>query len=441
MKITIIGTGYVGLVTGTCFAEMGHEVWCVDNDSFKIAALNIGEIPIYEPGLKEMVLDNKKSGRLGFTTSIEVALKDAEYVFIAVGTPPDEDGSADLSHVLAVAGSIGFFMDHCLTVINKSTVPVGTAQKVREEIQKQLDLRGEKLLAFDVVSNPEFLKEGDAINDFMRPDRVVIGVEHEPAEERMVELYESFVRNGHTILAMDIPSSEMTKYAANAMLATRISFMNELSGLCKLTGANIENIRKGIGSDKRIGMSFLYAGIGYGGSCFPKDVDALRKTFEDNHLEPRILNAVERTNYEQINNFLEMIDDHYGKINESMSDKTFAVWGLSFKPQTDDVRESPAIKIIITLVGMGAKVQVHDPVAMENTRKIFGDKIKYYGDQYTALDDVDALLLLTEWREFRNPDFYEMFIRMKGKVIFDGRNQYDPEKMREAGFEYYSIGR
>jgi len=439
MKVAVVGSGYVGLVTGTCFADMGNDVWCVDIDEKKIEDLKKGIIPIYEPGLEEMVKRNYNDGRLKFTTSIKEGIDDALFVFIAVGTPPDEDGSADLQHVLKVAEEIGQNMEKYLIIIDKSTVPVGTAEKVREAVKLQLNARDRSDIEFDMVSNPEFLKEGDAIEDFMRPDRVVIGTDNVRTEELMKELYSSFSRKGDKIVAMDIVSAELTKYAANSMLATRISFMNELSKLCEATGADIENLRQGIGSDTRIGRPFLYAGIGYGGSCFPKDVKALIQTSKEYGFDSKILTAVEDVNYEQRTRFVDKI---VSSIGEDLSGKTFAVWGLSFKPQTDDMREAPSIDIINGLRKRGASFKAFDPVAMELAAGIIGeDSIEYCANYYDVLESADALLLLTEWHQFRKPDFEKMKKMMKSPIIFDGRNQYESDKMKEKGFKYYCVGR
>ncbi|MDI6740043.1 MAG: UDP-glucose/GDP-mannose dehydrogenase family protein [Candidatus Edwardsbacteria bacterium] len=439
MRIAVVGTGYVGLVTGACFADMGNDVWCVDIDRSKIDNLANGVIPIYEPGLEEMVRRNAGQGRLRFTTDLPEALRDAEFAFIAVGTPPGEDGSADLRHVLAVARDIGRLIERYLAVVNKSTVPVGTAAKVREEIQAGLARRRKRGIHFDVVSNPEFLKEGDAINDFMRPDRIVVGCESPKATGLMQRLYEPFIRNGHPVLVMDVSSAELAKYAANAMLATRISFMNELARLCEQCGADIEQVRRGIGADRRIGMPFLYAGLGYGGSCFPKDVKALAQMSRMHGLTPHILSAVETVNRTQRTLFVAKVLRHY---RNKVAGKTFAVWGLSFKPQTDDMREAPAIEIINALRKKGARFLAHDPVAMEMAAAVLGSEgIAYVTDAYGALRGADALLLLTEWHQFREPDFVRMKKLLKRPVIFDGRNQYDPAQLKQEGFTYYCMGR
>ncbi|MFC1669844.1 UDP-glucose dehydrogenase family protein [Spirochaetota bacterium] len=439
MKISVIGTGYVGLVTGACFADMGNDVWCIDIDKEKIDNLKKGIIPIYEPGLEELVKRNFSQGRLSFSTDLKESLHDSLFVLIAVGTPPDEDGSADLKHVINVAREIGQLMDNYKVVINKSTVPIGTFQKVRTAIQEELDKRNRNDVEFDVVSNPEFLKEGNAIEDFMKPDRIVVGVDNVRTAELLKELYDPFVRIGHPLLIMDIPSAELTKYASNAMLATRISFMNEIARLCDATGANVEMIRKGIGTDSRIGKPFLYAGLGYGGSCFPKDVKAIIKTFNEFDIESKILAAVDIVNVEQRPVFIDKILKYY---KNDVSNKTFSIWGLSFKPQTDDIREAPSIDIISSLIEKGAKVRAYDPVAIEIFQSQMGNKnIEYVDKEYEVLDNTDALLLLTEWHQFRRPDFEEMKKRMNKHVIFDGRNQYDPDRMKERGFEYFSIGR
>jgi UDPglucose 6-dehydrogenase len=437
MKITIVGTGYVGLVTGTCFAETGIDVTCVDIDKDKIEKLNKGIIPIYEPGLEEMLLRNVKKNRLSFTTSIVESLKESEAVFIAVGTPPDEDGSADLSHVLGVAHDIGRYSDHYLVVVTKSTVPVGTAQKVKAAIQEELDKRLVKI-TIDVASNPEFLKEGAAIDDFMKPDRIVIGIENENAEKIMRRLYRPFLMNNHPILFMDIPSAELTKYAANSMLATRISFMNEIANLCEIVGADVSMVKKGIGSDTRIGNKFLYAGVGYGGSCFPKDVKALIKTAKDNGYPLKILSAVEDVNDNQKSVIINKISRHF---NNNLNGRKFALWGLSFKPLTDDMREAPSLVIIENLLKQGASVSAYDPAAFHEANRKLGDTITYATDMNEALIDADALIVVTEWQEFRVPNFRVMGKLMKNKVIFDGRNIYDPFELKELGYSYYCIGR
>lgn len=437
MKIAVVGTGYVGLVTGTCFAEIGVDVVCVDIDAEKIARIERGDIPIYEPGLDEMVIRNMKAGRLRFATDLSACLDGVEILFSAVGTPPDEDGSADLRYVLDVAHSVGRNMTDYLVVVTKSTVPVGTARKVKAAIQSELDKRGEKI-DFDVASNPEFLKEGNAIADFMRPDRVVVGVESERAEALMQKLYKPFMINKYRIIITDIPSAEMIKYAANAMLATRISFMNEIALLCDEVGADVGAVRKGIGADDRIGSRFLYAGCGYGGSCFPKDVKALIKTAEENDCDMQILKAVERVNESQKELLYYRLLRYF---NGKISGRKFAVWGLSFKPETDDMREAPALILIDKLCDAGARVKVYDPVAMPECKRRIGNKVEYAENIYEAVADVDALLIVTEWKEFRLPDWKTVIRSMKSPVIFDGRNIYDPSEMKELGFAYYSIGR
>ncbi|RLC55086.1 MAG: UDP-glucose 6-dehydrogenase [Candidatus Cloacimonadota bacterium] len=439
MKLTVIGTGYVGLVSGTCFAEMGNDVICVDNDKNKIDKLNNGKIPIWEPGLEDMVHRNVEGGRLTFTTNIKDAVENSDICFIAVGTPPDEDGSADLQYVLAVAGDIAKYMNGYKVIIDKSTVPVGTADKVKKTVQEILDERGVNH-KFDVVSNPEFLKEGDAINDSMKPDRVVVGTDSEECVELMRELYTPFARSHEKLIIMSVRSAEMTKYTANAMLATKISFMNDIANLCELTGADISEVRHGIGSDSRIGYKFIYPGVGYGGSCFPKDVKALIKMAEGIGTETRVLQAVEDVNDDQKSVLVHKVKKHFG---EDLSGLTFAVWGLAFKPKTDDMREAPAITIINGLIEAGAVVQAYDPVAMDEANRVFGDnsKIKYTHGNYDALKGADALLLITEWNQFRYPDFDKMKNLLKTPVIFDGRNQYNPKELKEKGFAYYGIGR
>lgn len=436
MKITVIGTGYVGLVTGTCFAEVGVDVTCVDIDQKKIENLKKGILPIYEPGLEEMVLRNTQKNRLHFSTSLQESITDAEVAFIAVGTPPDEDGSADLKYVLAVAASIGQHMQKPLVVVTKSTVPVGTAEKVRAAVKSELAKR-DSTLEFYVSSNPEFLKEGAAIEDFMKPDRIVVGTDSSAAEEIMKRLYKPFLLNGHPIIFMDIPSAEMTKYAANAMLATKISFMNDVANLCEIMGADVNMVRKGIGSDARIGPKFIYPGVGYGGSCFPKDVKALIKTAKENRYTMRILNAVEEVNESQKEVLFNKVRSHF---NNDLKGKTFALWGLSFKPKTDDMREAPSLVIIEKLLKAGASVVAYDPVAMHEAQRILGDSISYTTDMYNTLNGADALLIVTEWPEFRVPDFNEMSQRLNQKVIFDGRNIFDHQDMKKQGFDYYCIG-
>lgn len=438
MKLSIIGTGYVGLVTGSCFAEMGNTVYCVDIDQKKIDALKRGVIPIYEPGLTELVKENHKQGNLCFTTKIQEALQESSLCFIAVGTPMNNDGSADLQYVLAVAKEIGQYMVRDMVVVDKSTVPVGTADKVREVIQEQLNRRGEDY-KFQVVSNPEFLKEGCAVKDFMSPDRIVIGVPDQQAEKVMRELYDPFIRNRDRFIVMDVRSAEMTKYASNAMLATRISFMNEIANICERVGANVNQVRKGMGSDSRIGYSFLYAGCGYGGSCFPKDVQALMKTAGDNGYDARILKSVEAVNYDQKRILVQKILKKYG---EDLTGKIFALWGLAFKPETDDMREAASIVIVRELTRRGANIKAFDPKATETARRVLSDVegITYEQSKYAALCDVDAMILVTEWKEFRSPDFDEMKARMKSPVIFDGRNQYNAQILKDFGFEYHQIG-
>ncbi len=436
MKIAVVGSGYVGLVTGTCFAEVGIDVTCVDVDLEKIEKLQKGEIPIYEPGLQEMALRNMNKGRLNFTTHLEKALEDCKVLFIAVGTPPDENGHADLQHVLSVARDCGRFMNDYLLIATKSTVPVGTSNKVKQVIREELDKRGLNI-EFDVASNPEFLKEGAAVDDFLKPDRIVIGLDSPRAEELMKSLYKPFTLNGHPIIFMDIISAEMTKYAANAMLATRISFINDIANLCELVGANINMVRKGISSDPRIGSKFIYPGIGYGGSCFPKDVKALIRTAEKYNHNLRLLKAVESVNEDQKSVLFHKIMNYY---KEDIKGRTIAVWGLSFKPQTDDMREAPSLVVIHNLLKKGAKVKVYDPVAMKEAKKLLGESVIYSKDQYDALIDSDCLVLVTEWAEFKFPDFKLMNKLLKAPVIFDGRNIYEPEEMKKLGFDYFCIG-
>lgn len=436
MKIAIVGSGYVGLVTGTCFSEVGIDVVCVDIDKQKIENLKNGIVPIYEPGLEEMILRNMAKGRLGFTTNLQEALAETEVVFIAVGTPPDEDGSADLQYVIAVARECGKYMNDYLLVVTKSTVPVGTAAKVKAAVQEELDKRGVDI-AFDVASNPEFLKEGAAIDDFMKPDRIVVGLDSSRAKELINSLYKPFTLNGHPIIIMDITSAEMTKYAANAMLATKISFMNDIANLCEIVGADVNMVRKGIGSDSRIGPKFIYPGIGYGGSCFPKDVQALIKTAEDFRYELRVLKAVEAVNKDQK---LVLFHKIWNFFNGNLKGKTVAVWGLSFKPQTDDMREAPSLEIIKRLLAHGVIVKAYDPVAMKEAVHHLGDAVIYADDQYDALIDADCMALVTEWHEFKFPNFKIMKKLMAGPVIFDGRNIYDREEMQRNGFVYFSIG-
>ena len=436
MKIAIVGTGYVGLVTGTCFAEIGVNVICVDTNQEKIDALKKGVIPIYENGLEEMVHRNAKAGRLRFTTRLEDCLNEVDAVFSAVGTPPDEDGSADLRYVLDVARTIGRNMQKYVLVVTKSTVPVGTARKVRQTIQEELDKRGADI-QFDVASNPEFLKEGNAINDFMSPDRVVVGVESKRARELMSKLYKPFLLNNFRVIFMDIPSAEMTKYAANSMLATRISFMNDIANLCELVGADVNMVRSGIGSDTRIGRKFLYPGIGYGGSCFPKDVKALIKTAEQQGYSMRVLKAVEEVNETQKGILFKKLQKHF---NNELKGKNIALWGLAFKPETDDMREAPALVLIDRLLQAGCNIRAYDPAAMEECRRRMGDRISYASDLYDAALDADALMLITEWKEFRLPSWGVIKKTMTQPVILDGRNIYEKKELEELGFTYYCIG-
>lgn len=436
LKVAIVGTGYVGLVTGTCLAEVGMQVTCIDIDQRKIEGLKAGKMPIYEPGLEEMVIKNFERGKLHFSTDLASSIQGADVAFIAVGTPPGEDGSADLKYVIGVAEEIGRSMSDYIVVVTKSTVPVGTAEKVRTAVSSELKKRNASL-DFDVASNPEFLKEGAAIDDFLKPDRIVIGVESARAEEVLKKLYKPFVLNGHPIISMDIPSAEMTKYAANAMLATKISFMNDVANLCEIMGADVNMVRKGIGSDPRIGNKFIYPGIGYGGSCFPKDVKALVKTASENGYEMQVLKAVEAVNDKQKSVLFQKIVAHY---SNNIKGKTFAVWGLSFKPKTDDMREAPSLVIIDLLLKAGAHVNVHDPVAMHEASHTLKDSVTYCDKQEDALNNADALLIVTEWPEFRSPDFDELLKKLKDKVIFDGRNIYDAQELRDAGFTYYGIG-
>lgn len=436
MKIVVVGTGYVGLVTGACLADVGHDVTCIDVNVEKIENLKKGILPIYEPGLDDIVERNTKKKRLHFSTNLPEAIKGAEVAFIAVGTPPGEDGSADLQYVLAVAREIGENMNDYGVVVTKSTVPVGTAQKVRAEIAKALEARG-KDIPYDVASNPEFLKEGAAIDDFMKPDRIVVGIDSDRAQEIMDRLYKPFVLNGHPVIFMDIPSAEMTKYAANSMLATKISFMNDIANLCEIMGADVNAVRRGIGTDPRIGNKFIYPGIGYGGSCFPKDVKALIRTARENGYNMRILQAVEDVNQDQKSVLFQKVMKHYGG---DIKGKTFGMWGLAFKPQTDDMREAPSLVLIEKLLAEGARVKVYDPVAIKEARHILGSKVEYSADEYDAVRDADALLLVTEWAEFRSPDFDKIQKNMKGSVIFDGRNIYNGAELSESGFHYYGIG-
>ena len=438
MNIAIVGTGYVGLVSGTCFADTGATVTCVDVDAAKIERLNNGEIPIYEPGLEELVKKNVAAGRLRFTTDLASVLDDVEIVFSAVGTPPDEDGSADLKYVLQVARTIGQHLNHYVVVVTKSTVPVGTARKVRAAIEEELQKRGVDV-PFDVASNPEFLKEGNAIKDFMSPDRVVVGTESERAKKVLTRLYKPFLINNFRVIFMDIPSAEMTKYAANSMLATRISFMNDIANLCERVGADVNMVRAGIGSDTRIGRKFLYAGCGYGGSCFPKDVKALIKTADQNGYSMEVLKAVERVNEEQKSVLFRKLQKAFD--GQSLQGLTVAMWGLSFKPETDDMRESTALVMIQKLLEAGCTVRVFDPIAMDECRRRIGDCVVYCRDKYDAVLDADALLLLTEWKEFRLPTWGVVAKAMKRPLVIDGRNIFDHEELEECGFEYYCIGR
>lgn len=439
MNIAIVGTGYVGLVSGTCFAEMGVNVTCVDIDEKKIERLRHGDVPIYEPGLDEMVLRNHREGRLHFTTRLEDVIDDVEVVFSAVGTPPDEDGSADLQYVLAVARTFGRCIKKYTVLVTKSTVPVGTARKVKEAIAEELKLRGEDI-PFDVASNPEFLKEGAAIKDFMSPDRVVVGVESEEARGLMSRLYRPFLLNNFRVIFTDIPSAEMIKYAANSMLATRISFMNDIANLCEIVGADVNMVRKGIGSDSRIGSKFLYPGCGYGGSCFPKDVKALIKTAEKSGYSMRVLKAVEEVNERQKSIVFEKLAAHFGGADK-LEGRTIAIWGLAFKPETDDMREATSLVTIERLLEAGCRVKVFDPVAMDECRRRVGDVVEYAKDMYDAVLDADALLMLTEWKQFRLPSWGVIARSMKTPVIIDGRNIYDADDMKRQGFEYHCIGR
>jgi UDPglucose 6-dehydrogenase len=436
MKVAVVGSGYVGLVTGTCFAEVGIDVTCIDIDKRKIEKLQNGEIPIYEPGLEEMVHRNMKNGRFRFTDHLEEVLNDCEVLFIAVGTPPDQNGNADLQHVLSVAADCGKYMKDYLLVVTKSTVPVGTSLKVKQVIKEELNKRGANI-EFDVASNPEFLKEGAAVEDFLKPDRIVVGLESARAEELVKSLYKPFTLNGHPIIFMDIISAEMTKYAANSMLATRISFINDIANLCELVGANINMVRKGIGSDPRIGNKFIYPGIGYGGSCFPKDVKALIGTAEKYNYNLRLLRAVEEVNQDQKSVLFRKIMKYY---KGDIKAKTIAIWGLSFKPQTDDMREAPSLVLIRSLLEQGAKVKAYDPVAMNEAKRMLGDSITYSEDQYNTLKDADCLVLVTEWAEFRFPDFNRISQLLKTPVIFDGRNIYESAEMKRKGFDYFCIG-
>jgi len=439
MQLSIFGSGYVGLVTGACMAEMGNHVVCFDIDEDKIARLNKGEVPIFEPGLDAYIARNMESGRLQFTTDVKKAVDHGLFQFIAVGTPPDEDGSADLSHVLAVARSIGENMDEYRIVVDKSTVPVGTADKVAAEIQKALDKRGQAV-EFDVVSNPEFLKEGAAIGDFMKPDRIVVGTDNPRTAELLKSLYEPFNRNHDRVICMDIRSAELTKYAANAMLATKISFMNELANIAERFGADIEQVRLGIGSDPRIGYHFIYPGAGYGGSCFPKDVQALAKSAAESGYDAALLNAVEEVNLRQKHRIVEKLNDHY---EGRLDGKTIALWGLSFKPRTDDMRAAPSRVIMEALWKAGARVKAYDPEAAEEAARIYPDQdgLELCDTAYAAIDDADALVIITEWQEFRSPDFALLKEKLADAVIFDGRNLYEPDTVEALGLQYYAIGR
>lgn len=437
MKIAIVGTGYVGLVTGACFSEMGVDVVCVDIDEQKIENLEKGIIPIYEPGLEDIVHRNRESGRLTFSTSLPSILNDVEIVFIAVGTPPDEDGSADLRYVVEVAQTVGKYMNNYIVVVTKSTVPVGTSQKVKAAIQAELENRKVNV-EFDVVSNPEFLKEGNAIDDFMKPDRIVVGAESEKAQKFMTRLYKPFVLNNFRVIFMDVPSAEMTKYAANSMLATRISFMNDIANLCELVGADINMVRNGIGADTRIGRKFLYSGIGYGGSCFPKDVKALIKSAKQLGYDMRVLNAVEEVNEKQKSI---LYDKLLSTFEGNLQNKTIALWGLAFKPETDDMREAPSLIIINKLLDAGAIVKAYDPISVGECKKRIGDRIEYVESKYDAALGADAILIVTEWKEFRMPSWGVLSKAMNRKLIFDGRNIYDKQEVNNWGFEYHCIGR
>ncbi|MEY3855083.1 MAG: UDP-glucose 6-dehydrogenase [Bacteroidota bacterium] len=432
MKIAVVGTGYVGLVTGTCFAETGNQVTCVDINEDKINRMKAGEVPIYEPGLEDLFHRNVEEGRLVFTTDLASGIEGAKVIFLALPTPPGEDGSADLKYILQVANDLGPLLKDYTVLIDKSTVPVGTSELVRNAVSKNAKVE------FDVVSNPEFLREGVAVEDFMKPDRVVIGTESPRAKEVMNVLYAPLVRQGNPIIFMDERSAEMTKYAANAFLATKITFMNEIANLCELVGANVDDIRRGIGTDSRIGKRFLFAGIGYGGSCFPKDVQALAKTSEENHYKFHILDSVMRVNEKQKTKLMPTIQSHF---NNDLAGKTIGIWGLAFKPYTDDIREAPALYNIEALLELGCKINVYDPEAMPNVKAILGDKVTFSKNPYEAIDQADALLIVTEWPQFRTPDFERMEGLLKNKVIFDGRNLYETAQMRDLGYTYYSIGR
>ncbi len=432
MKIAVVGTGYVGLVTGTCFAETGNDVTCIDIDEKKVRAMKEGKMPIFEPGLDIVFERNIRQNRLHFTTSLEEGIKDAKVIFLALPTPPGENGSADLKYILGVADDLGSLLQNYTVIVDKSTVPVGTGEKVREALAKNANVE------FDVVSNPEFLREGVAVDDFMKPDRVVLGVESKKAEDVMTELYKPFVRQGHPILFMDLRSAELTKYAANSFLATKITFMNEIANLCEKVGADVDMIRRGIGTDSRIGSRFLFAGIGYGGSCFPKDVLALSKTSKEHDYDFQILNSVMNVNQEQKTKLLPDIKEYF---NGDLSGKKIAIWGLAFKPNTDDIREAPALYMIDGLLDAGATVSVYDPEAMENVKNILGDKVEYAEDNYQVCQDADALVIITEWTVFRSPNFDRLEKLLKNKVIFDGRNLFEPSKMRDKGYFYRCIGR
>jgi len=439
MKISVYGSGYVGLVTGACLAEVGNHVVCMDIDEARIARLQQGMVPIFEPGLEAMIKENQAAGRLKFTTDVKQAVSHGLFQFIAVGTPPDEDGSADLQYVLAAARSIGEHMEDYRIVVNKSTVPVGTADKVKAHIEMILKDRG-KPMEFDVVSNPEFLKEGAAINDFMKPDRIIVGTDNPRTAELLKALYAPFNRNHDRILVMDVRSAELTKYAANAMLATKISFMNEMANLAEFLGADIEQVRQGIGSDRRIGYSFIYPGCGYGGSCFPKDVKALARTAAEQGFRAELLNAVESVNTRQKNRLFEKMSAYY---QGDLAGKTFALWGLAFKPNTDDMREAPSRVVLESLCAAGAAVRIYDPEALAEARRIYGDKtgLIYCESPEAALHQADALVIVTEWKQFRSPDFNELAQQLKDRVIFDGRNMYEPALVRRFGLDYYAIGR
>jgi UDPglucose 6-dehydrogenase len=437
MRIAVVGSGYVGLVTGACFAESGVNVTCVDLDSNKIHQLKNGTIPIYEPGLESMVRSNVEKKRLSFSTDIKDGIEGSEVIFIAVGTPPGEDGSADLKHILSVAKEIGRLITKHIVVVTKSTVPVGTSEKIRNTIKSELEKRSANI-PFDMASNPEFLKEGAAVDDFLKPERIVIGIDNERTREIMNRLYMPFVLNNHPILFMDIASAEITKYAANAMLATRISFINEIANLCDILGADINNVRKGIGSDSRIGSKFIYPGTGYGGSCFPKDVKAIIRTANNNGYKLNVIEAVERANEYQKTVIFNKMTRFF---DNNLKNKLIGIWGLSFKPKTDDIREASSIILIEKLLKAGAKIRAYDPAAINETKKILGDRIEYASDPYEAVENADALALMTEWAEFHLPDFNRMDELMKGKVIFDGRNIYNPAELRRLGFIYFGIGR